>query len=112
MIRRRPPACAWDALQQQRAGRVDDAFVVGHEGSFTACEPAAMMALANLTTFFVPPRRRPRVVRIEEAADARHDLDLARLGHAGQAAGELLDDAVLEAAQRIDVDSGRAYLIP
>ncbi len=38
-------------------------------------------------------------MRIEEAPDAAHDLDLARLGHAGEAAGELLDHAVLEAAQ-------------
>ncbi|MNK91670.1 hypothetical protein D3C87_1117780 [compost metagenome] len=27
----------------------------GMKGSFTACEPAAMMALANFTTFFAPP---------------------------------------------------------
>ena len=81
----------------------------GMKGSFTACEPAAMMALANLTTFFAAARERDLdVVRVEEAADPRHDLDLARLGHAGEAAGELLDHAVLEAAQRVDVDFGRA----
>ena len=81
----------------------------GMNGSFIACEPAAMMALANLTTFFAPPSPTDLdVMRIEEAADARDDLDLARLGHAGQAAGELLDDAVLEAAQRVDVDLRRA----
>ena len=80
----------------------------GMKGSFTACEPAAMMALANFTTFFAAAGADHfEVVRIEEAADAGDDLDLARLGHAGQAAGELLDDAVLEAAQLVDVDLGR-----
>ncbi|MNQ98994.1 hypothetical protein D3C85_1147140 [compost metagenome] len=50
------------------------------------------------------------MIRIEEAADACHDLDLARLRHAGEAAGELLDHTVLEVAQRVDVDFGRAVL--
>ena len=48
------------------------------------------------------------MMRIEEAADARHHLDLARLGHARQAAGELLDHAVLEAAQLVEVDLAAA----
>ena len=38
----------------------------------------------------------------------RTDFDLARLGHAGEAAGELLDHAFLEAAQLVDVDLRRA----
>ena len=50
------------------------------------------------------------VMRIEEAAYARQHLDLARLGHARQAAGELLDHAVLEAAQLVEVDLRRAEL--
>src|SRR5207249_7740044 len=49
-----------------------------------------------------------QVIRIEKAADAAHDLDLARLGHAGEPAGELLDHAFLEAAQLVDVDLRRA----
>ena len=39
------------------------------------------------------------VMRIEEHAIAAHDLDLARLGHAGEAAGELADDLVLPGEQ-------------
>ena len=43
------------------------------------------------------------MVRVEEVAVAADHVDLARLGHARQAAGELADHAVLVFAQRIDV---------
>jgi hypothetical protein len=39
-----------------------------------------------------------------ELGDAVHDLDLALLGQAHEAAGELADDGLLPAAQRVDVD--------
>ena len=76
-------------------------------GSFTAWLPAAMIAFWNLHDLLLAglvlagARRELdfQVMRIEEAADAAHDFDLARLRHAGQAAGQLLDHAVLEAAQ-------------
>ena len=48
------------------------------------------------------------VMRIEELADAAHDFDLARLGHAGEPAGQLADDLVLPAAKRLEVDLRRA----
>ena len=68
-----------------------------------------MMALANLHHLLAAVGARHfEVMRIEEAADARQHLDLACLGHAGQAAGELLDHAVLECAQLVEVDLGRA----
>ena len=88
----------------------------GMNGSLTACVPAAMIAFSNFTTFFAPDLLLPgaggeldlEVMRIEEAADAAHDLDLARLGHAGEAAGQLADDLLLPAAQLVEVDLRRA----
>ena len=44
------------------------------------------------------------VVGVEEVAVAAHDVDLAPLGHAGQAGGQLADDLVLVRAQLVDVD--------
>ncbi len=44
------------------------------------------------------------VERVEELADAAHDVDLAALRHAGEPAGELADDLVLPAAQLVEVD--------
>jgi hypothetical protein len=101
--------------QFQRAGRIDDARVRGMKGRCTAALPAAMMHFLN-----GPPSWRRScpgraggdfdfdVVGVEEAAVAAHDVDLARLGHAGEAAGELADDAVLVRAQLVDVDLGAA----
>ena len=80
----------------------------GMNGSFTAWLPAAMMALANLTVFLPSGRDHFEMVRVEEGADAGHHLDLARLRHAGKAAGQLLDHAVLERAQLVEVDLRRA----
>ncbi|MHC2561375.1 DNA-binding transcriptional regulator/RsmH inhibitor MraZ [Bradyrhizobium liaoningense] len=48
------------------------------------------------------------MMRIEEGAGAGHHLDLAGLCHAGQAAGQLLDDTVLECAQLVEIDLRRA----
>ena len=70
-------------------------------GSFTASLPAAMIAFSKAHDLLVgrrvasAARRRLHfeMMRIEEAADAAHDVDLARLRHAGKAAGQLLDDA-------------------
>ncbi|MDT4847739.1 hypothetical protein FQZ97_818070 [compost metagenome] len=47
-------------------------------------------------------------MRIEEVADAAHHLHLARLGHAGQASGQLADHLVLVVAQAVEVDLGFA----
>ena len=44
------------------------------------------------------------MIGIKKTPDTADNLDLARLGHAGQSAGQLLDDAFLEPAQRVEVD--------
>ena len=44
---------------------------------------------------------------IEKMAVAAHHFHLARLGHAGQAAGELAHDFRLVRAQLVDIDGGR-----
>lgn len=44
---------------------------------------------------------------IEEGADAGHDLDLASLCHSGKAAGQLLDDAILEPTQLVEIELRR-----
>ena len=44
------------------------------------------------------------MVGIEEVAVTAHDLDLAALGHAGQAAGQFADDLFLVRAQLVDID--------
>ena len=95
--------------QFQRAGRIDDARVArGMKGRCTAAEPAAMMQFLNLIVFLPPVLSCALpsvsldldVMRVEEAAVAAHDLDLAALGHAGETAGELADDLFLVRAQR------------
>ena len=52
------------------------------------------------------------MVGIDEAADAAHHLDLAHLGHAGQAAGELADDLVFVRAQLVEIDRRPAEVTP
>ena len=47
-------------------------------------------------------------MRAHESARALHDLDLALLGQHAQAAGQLLDDRALPAAQLLEVDLRRA----
>ena len=105
-------------LELQRAGGIDDARIVGNErqlhrltagGDDRLLEPDGLL-LAGLVLARARRQLDLDVIRIEEAADAAHDVDLARLGHAGEAAGELLDHAFLEAAQLVDVDLRRAVL--
>ena len=48
------------------------------------------------------------MVSTDEGAVAAHRGHLAHLGHLGQAAGEFADDFLFVAAQRVDIDSGRA----
>ena len=66
-----------------------------------------MIACSKLTVF-LPPLGLLDLELVErgEPADALDDRDLARLGEAGEPAGQLLDHAVLPAAQRVDVDGG------
>jgi hypothetical protein len=105
-------------LQVQRAGGVDHARVLGHEGQAHGLAAggddgalelhdllAAGLFLAVAGGFF-----HLDVVGADEVAVAAHDGDLAHLGHLAQAAGQLADDLVLVAAQLVDVDLGRAEL--
>ncbi len=101
----RPPACA-SGSPSARSAPVESTTrgSSGMNGSFTAWLPAAMIAFSKRTTFLSPVFALPdrpwsrhlEVMRIEEASDAAHDLDLARLRHAGKPARQLLDHAVLE----------------
>jgi hypothetical protein len=93
----------------------------GMKGRWKAAEPAAMMHFSKRTTFFAPVFSCDvaggqfdfEVVGVEEVAVAAHDLDLARLGHAGQAAGQLADHLFLVRAQLVEVDRlGAAKLTP
>ena len=102
-----------DALQQQRAGGVDDALVLGHERQLHRLRAGRDDRLGELDDLLAAAVGRDATSRwcgSRKLPTPRHHLDLARLGHAGQAAGELLDHAVLEAAQLVDVDLGRAVL--
>ena len=48
------------------------------------------------------------MVRIEEAARAGHDVDLAHLGHAGEPGRQFSDHLLLVGAQLGEIDLGRA----
>ena len=98
-------------LQQQRVGRIHHARVFPRE-------PRQLYRLRS--------RRDDRLlemdelvavgcfdfdlVRRNELAGTLHDGDLALLGHAGEAAGELCDDLVLESGELADVDFRRAEI--
>ncbi len=96
------------ALQRQRAGGVDHARVIGHEGQAHGLAAGgddgvlegddllgAGLLLARAGGFF-----HFEVVGADEGAVAAHHGHLAHLGHLGQAAGELANDFFLVAAQR------------
>ena len=63
-----------------------------------------MIACSKLTVFVPPSPSTSSWLTASEAAVAADDRDLALLGEARQAAGQLLDHAVLPAAQLVDVD--------
>ena len=105
-----------DRLEFQRAGGIDHAWIFGNErqlhrltagGDDRLLEPDGFL-FAGLVLARARRHLDLDVIRIEKASDAAHDFDLARLGHAGEAAGELLDHAFLEPAQLVDVDLRRA----
>jgi hypothetical protein len=108
------------SLQRQRAGGIDHARVVGHEGQAHGLAAGgddgllerdhllgAGLVLAGAGGFF-----HLEVVGTDKGAVAAHGGHLAHLGHGGQAAGELADDLFLVAAQLVDVDLGRAKVHP
>ena len=51
-------------------------------------------------------------MRIEKDADAAHDFDLARFGHAGETTGEFAHHLVLPRAELLDLDLRRAESDP
>ncbi len=77
----------------------------GRKGSFTASEPAAMMACLKRIVC-VPPLAELdlQVERVGEFARALHHGDLAHLGHRRQPAGQLADDLLLVCLQLGQVD--------
>ena len=77
----------------------------GMKGSVTGSEPAAMIACSKLTVL-APPSGRSTSSWFGEVnlPTPTTDGDLALLGEAGEPAGQPLDDAVLPAAQLVDVD--------
>ncbi len=76
----------------------------GMKGNVTGSEPAAMMHWSKVTVFTPSLPLTSIAFGPVKRADALDDRDLAPLGEAGEAAGELLDHALLPAAQAIDVD--------
>ena len=77
----------------------------GKPGSFTACEPAAMMHCSKRSSCVLPSS--PAIsefVAATRTCRALHRAHLALLGHAGQALGELADHLVLVLAQLVEVD--------
>jgi hypothetical protein len=101
--------------QFQRAGGIDDARILGNErqveGRTAGGDDALLEADHLLRAGLVLRAARGfldfEVVGVEEMAVAAHGLHLARLGHAGQAAGELADHLFLVRAQLVDVHLGR-----
>ena len=97
--------------QLERAGRVDDAGVARQEGQVhrgRAGGDDAVLELHHLLRAGLVLARAGglldfQVVGVEEAAVAADDVDLARLGHAREPAGELADHAVLVLPERVDV---------
>ena len=107
-----------DRLQLQRAGGIDHARIFGNERKLYRLAAGGDDRLLETDGFLVAGfvLARPRcqldldMIRIEKAPDPAHDVDLARLGHAGETAGELLDHAFLEATKLVDVDLRRRVL--
>ena len=105
-----------NAGQGQRAGGIDDARIIGQERQMhrlTASGNDAVFktdhgARASLVLTAAGGLFDFDMVRIEELAITAHHLDLARLGHAGQTAGQFADHLIFVGAQPLQVDRGRA----
>ena len=69
---------------------------VGQKRQFHGLAAGGNDRLGELDRFLAARRDDFEMMRIEEGADAGHDLDLAGLRHAGKAARQLLDHAILE----------------
>ncbi len=107
-----------NSRQLQRAGRVDDARVLWHEGQLHGLRTGGDDRLLEAHDFFSPGlvlavalgQLDFEMVRIEKPAHAAHHFDLARLGHARESTSQFPDHAFLEAAQLVDVHLWRAKL--
>ncbi|CAM5197284.1 hypothetical protein CDEN61S_00319 [Castellaniella denitrificans] len=92
-------------FQGQRAGGVDDARIVRQERQLHRLAAGGDDGRGELDRGLAAVGLGHRqVVRIGEGAHALDDRDLAGLGHAGQAAGELAHHGILVAAQLVQVD--------
>ena len=81
---------------------------LGMKPGATGSEPAAMIALAKRTMRRALGGLDCERVRRGELALAADDRHLALARERGQAAGQALDDALLQAAHAVEVDAGRA----
>jgi hypothetical protein len=105
-----------DRGELQRSCRVEDAGIFRHERQpyrLRACGDDRVLEahdglLARLRLARAFGRLDLEVMRIEELADAADHVDLARLRHAGESAGQLADDLVLPAQQGGQIDLRRA----
>src|SRR5690554_991651 len=96
----------------QRTGGVDHARVIRHEGQFyrlAAGRDDALLELHHLlfagdVLAFAGSELDFNVLWIQEASRSAHDLDLATLGHAGEAAGEFAHHLFFVRAQLVDVE--------
>ena len=101
--------------QFQCPGRIDDARIVRQEGQMhrrtTRRDDALLEADDFLAAgFFLPLASghfHGEVIGIKEAAVTTHDVNLARLGHTGKAAGQLADDFCLVGTQFVDINLWR-----
>ena len=94
----------WDVGQLERAGRVDDALVVGQPGQRRGARAGGDHAVVELD---LRPVDVHRAVGCEPGR-AAHDVHLALLGEPVEAARQLADHLVLPAAERVEVDLGLA----
>ena len=99
--------------QFKRAGRIDDALIVRQErqadGRRTRGDDALLEAddllAAGLVLGLAFGGLDFDVAGVKEAAVAAHDVDLAHLGHAGEAGGQFGNNLGLMGAQLVDVDA-------
>ena len=101
--------------QLEGAGGIDDARILRDEGQMKGCGPrgddafleADDLPLAGLFLCAAGHGLDFEMVGIEEVAIATHGVDLARLGHAGEATGELADYFFLVRTKLVDIHLGR-----
>src|SRR5690606_28867087 len=91
-------------LELERAGRIHDPRIVGQVRQADRLRARGDDALIEIDglRFAVADDLDP--IRADEPARAVHDAHLALLRHAGEAAGELTDDAVLPVAELAGID--------